>query len=223
MGLGLVVISRSFFNQLACEGQPINFRLEPTAEQQIYGERIVSQIFVSPRANLNRIDLMFQTYQRSNSHDVILKLFEVSENTDNLWQNLNIVQEFSVNASLLTDRVWHPFTFEPIANSAHKTYLIQIQSPHAMPGNAITVGGIEWDTYAPGLAFLGPTPVRADITFRACYPMTMFEKLQVLAHQITQNRPAMWGNATFYVTILISYTVLVIGLFWVLGKLVLSE
>jgi hypothetical protein len=59
-----------------------------------------------------------------------------------------------------------------------------------MPGNAITVGGIEWDAYAPGSAFLGMTPLRADISFRTCYQISPTEKLQVFAQQITAHRPA---------------------------------
>ena len=106
----LLVIGNSFLNQLACEGQPINFRIDPTAEQQIFGEQILSQSFVSPRNNLNRIDIMFQTYQRQNTYDVFVRLLEASP--DNPLQG-KLIDEFTVNASAVRDRVWHTFTFLP--------------------------------------------------------------------------------------------------------------
>jgi len=215
----LLVIGNSFLNQLACEGQPINFRIDPTAEQQIFGEQILSQSFVSPRNNLNRIDIMFQTYQRQNTYDVFVRLLEASP--DNPLQG-KLIDEFTVNASAVRDRVWHTFTFLPINNSAGKNYLIQIQSPDSTPGNAITVGGIEWDAYAPGTAYLGPVPLRADIAFRACYNMATFEKLQALLAQLTQNRPAVWGNSAFYGIILFIYALLLIGFFLLLTQLALK-
>ncbi len=221
LGIGLLMIGRSSLNQLACEGQPINFRIEPTAEQQIWGEFILSQVFISPRNGLNRIDIMFQTYQRQNTHDIHVRLLEAWPNINNPLQNLQSVKEFTFKATVVPDRVWYRLGFPPLTDSAGKTYVIQLQSPDSVPGDAITVGGIEWDTYAPGMAFLGPTPVRADITFRACYSMTNLEKLQVLAEQLTQNRPYVWGHIGFYVVILIIYALLLSGFFWKVTRLIL--
>ncbi len=220
VSIGLFAIGQSFVNQLACEGQPINFRLDPTDEQQIWGDRVLSQEFVAPRHGLNRIDILFQTYQRQNTYDVNLSLLEMSPDVNDLLQGVQIV-DFTFNAADVRDRVWRTFTFSSIPDSAGKTYVIRIQSPESVAGDAITVGGIEWDAYAPGSVFLGPVPVRADIAFRSCYQMTTFEKLQVLSQQITQNRPAVWGNAAFYILSLVLYVLLLVGFFWKLAKLVL--
>ena len=218
--IGLYIIGVSSLNQLACEGQPINFRLEPTAEQQIWGERFISQSFVAPRNGLGRIDVLFQTYERPNSQDVTLSLLEIQPDGGNPFAG-PVVFEQIFNAATLQDRSWRSFEFAPIPDSAGKTYLINIRSPQSAPGDAVTVGGIEWDTYAPGSAFLGPAPARADITFRACFQMTTREKLNVLLGQLTQNRPALWGNAAFYYLSLIMYAVLCLALFWQLSKFVL--
>lgn len=216
---GLFSIANSWLYQLACEGQLINYRLYPTEAQQIWGERIIAQSFVAPRNYLNRIDLLFQTYGRQNTHDVTVGLLELPPNAANPLQGV-LLQSFTFNAATVKNYAWHTFTFAPIPNSAGKTYLIAIQSPQSTPGNAITVGGIEWDTYAPGSAFLGPVPARADIAFRSCYQMTTAEKLQTLADQITRNRPGLWGNPAFYGVILILYGLLLIGFFWKLVKLI---
>jgi hypothetical protein len=208
----LIIIGASFVNQLACEGQPINNNEAPTDAQQIMGERIVSQSFVAPRDGLNRIDIFFQTYQRKNTHDINLRLLEVGDSEN----PLHGVELFSTtfNAATVSDQSWRTFTFSPIPDSAEKIYLISLQSPESEDGNAITVGGIERNSYLPGSAFLGPVPLEADITFRSCYEMTISEKFQVLSEQITRNRPTLWGNAAFYWLCLLIYALLLFVFFW---------
>jgi hypothetical protein len=49
--------------------------------------------------------------------------------------------------------------------------------------------------------------------------MTLPEKWQVLAEQITRNRPGLWGNFGFYVFSLLIYGLLLIALLWWLIKL----
>lgn len=220
VAVGLVATGISSLNQLACEGQPINFRIDPTAEQQLWGDQLFSQSFIAPRNGLNRIDIMFQTYERQNTHQVGVQLLEISP--DAPWSG-TLISEFTFNAATVRDRVWRSFAFPAIADSAGKSYLIQIQSPDSTPGNAITVGGIEWDTYAPGTAYLGPVPLRADITFRACFRMTTVEKLQVLSGQLTQNRPGLWGNAAFFWGSLVLYALVTGSFFGALTKLVLQK
>lgn len=218
---GLSVIGFFTMSQLACEGQAINFRIAPSQEQQIWGERIIGQSFVAPRNGLHRIDLLFETYQRQNNREVNLHLLELTPNSSNPFQN-PIIVDLTFNAALVQDRSWHTFTFPPISNSAGKHYLLALHSPKSFPGNAISVGGIEWDVYAPGSAFLGPVPVLADVAFRTCYQMTTLEKWQIFARQITDNRPLVWGNTLFYGSIVIIYALLLIGLFWKLTRSVFS-
>lgn len=216
---GLIAIGHSSLNQLACEGQPINNNVEPTQAQQILGDNVIGQSFVSPRDGLNSIHIFFLTYQRPNTHDVTLRLLEVSPDISASPP----VKIFSTtfNAATINDKAWHSFTFPPIPDSSGKTYLITLQSPQSVDGNAITVGGIERNVYTSGSAFLRTTPVPADIAFRACYHMTIAEKLQVLSQQITLNRPAPWNHAIFFWGNIVGYVLLLIGLFWRLTKLVL--
>jgi hypothetical protein len=210
--VGLIAIAVSMIDQVACEGQPINNNTAPTPAQQIFGERVIGQSFVAPRNGLNRIDIFFQTYQRQNTHDVILRLLEIRDINDPR-QTTEMFQT-TFNANAVSDQSWQIFKFAPIPDSAGKTYLFTLQSPEAEEGNAITVGGIERNVYLPGSAFLGPVPVQADVTFRSCYQMTKFEKLQVLSEQITRGRPGLWGNAGFYWLSFIGYGLLLLGFFW---------
>jgi len=218
---GFGAIIAFWLDQLACEGQPINNNEVPTESQQIWGEQIISQSFVAPRNHLNRVDILFQTYQRQNTHDVTLRLLETRPDGQNPLVGLELFKT-TFNAATVSDQSWRTFTFPSINNSEGKTYLITLASPESVEGNAITVGGIERDIFQSGSAFLGPVPLRADITFRACFQLTAGEKLQILADQITRNRPVVWGETTFYVVTVVIYLVCLAGFFWQLTRLILG-
>lgn len=216
---GLATIGSSFFNQLGCEGQLVDVPFTPPPEQQIWGEQVIGQSFIAPRSYLNRVDLLLQTYGRRNTHDVTFRLLEIPAGVDNPLQGLELFRT-TFNAAAARDQQWYTFTFPTIAESAGKTYFVVLESPTSEPGDAITVGGINKDAYAPGLAFWKSTPVEADVAFRACFQMTVFEKLQVLSRQMTQNRPFLWGHINFYLVGLVIYLLLLIGFFWQLTRFV---
>lgn len=213
-------------HRLACEGQAVNDNLPPTPSQQIWGERLIGQSFVASRNRLNRLDLFLQTYSRQNTQYVSLKLREVPSDLSNLLEGVEVFNT-NFSAATIRDKSWHTFTFPKLSTSAGKTYLITLQSPDSIDGDAITIGGIQQDVYPPGLAFVyapdlsfsNLTPVSGDMMFRACYEMTMLEKLQLLSEQITRSRPALWGNASFYGFNLLIYGLLLVTLFWRLAKL----
>ena len=209
----MVMIGMSTVDQLGCEGQLSNENISPTLEQQIYGERLIGQSFIAPRNDLNRIDIFFQTYQRQNTHDVFLRLLEFNPEIDNPLQGVELFT-MTINAALLQDQSWRTFTFSPIHDSEQKRYLFVLQSPNSENGNAITVGGVQQDVYAPGQAFLGPVPAQADIAFRTCYQITTTEKFQILFRRLTQSRPGVWYNVGFYVLGIVFYLLLAIGLVW---------
>ncbi len=216
---GLAAIAVSFSRQLACEGQLINNNVTPTTPQQIAGDRIIGQSFVAPRPNLNRIDLLFQTYGRTNTHDVTLRLLAIPENDSNPLQGLELYRN-TFNAATISDQSWRTFTFPPIPDSNGKPYFIALQSPQSTEGNAVTVGGIERDVYTAGSAFLGPVPVPADITFRTCYALSTNEKLSILGQQLIKDKPSLWGDLRFYLLLLLLYLLIWLGIFVKLIKLV---
>jgi hypothetical protein len=214
------------FRQLACEGQAVNDNLPPTPSQQILGERLIGQSFVASRNRLNRLDLFLQTYSRQNTQPVFLSLLELPPDLSDSTQEIEVFRT-TFRATTIRDKAWHTFIIPELPTSAGKTYLITLQSPDSVNGDAITVGGIQQDVYPPGSAFVyapdlsfpNLTPVPGDIMFRTCYEMTLPEKWQVLAEQITRNRPGLWGNFGFYVFSLLIYGLLLIALLWWLIKL----
>ena len=216
--IGLYAIFATTLPNIACEAQPINLAMPPAAERQIWGANGFSQEFIAPHNGLNRLDIFFQTYFRQNTQDVTIRLLEVSK-VENIERFHTTFIPVDISA-----QGWQTFSMPPIPESAQKNYIITIESPQSSPGNAVTVGGIlEADPYQLGKAFIGATPLNGDIAFRTCYQMSGLEKIDELSRQLTQHRPGVWGNPIFYGAIVVVYFALIIGLFWVLAKLVLAQ
>ncbi|MFN8459440.1 MAG: hypothetical protein U0401_33120 [Anaerolineae bacterium] len=208
--VGIAAIGFSFFDQLGCDGQLVNINLQPSSEQEIWGDRTIGQSFVAPWNGLNRVDIFFQTYDRPNTGEVSLRLLELLPNGDNPLQGTEVFSA-TFQAATVKDQAWQTFNFPAVLSSTGKTYFILLHSPTSKPGNAITVGGFDKDVYPSGSAFLGTDPIPADITFRACFQMSLAEKLHLLAEQVTRHRPAVWGSIIFYLMSLGIYGGLMTG------------
>lgn len=219
--VGLGAIGLSFLNQLGCEGQFVNVNFSPAPEQEILGERVIGQSFVAPYDRLSQIDLLLQTYGRRNTHEVTFHLLDISNAPDTPLQGIELFKS-SINAGEVSDGSWHSFVIPEITDSAGKHFFVLLESPTSQAGDAITIGGIDKDAYPAGSTFLGPVAVPADIAFRACFQMRPLEKLHTFAGQLTQNRPGVWGESTFYLLIFIVYGILLGVLLWRLARFVLG-
>ena len=217
--IGLGIIGASLLDQIACEGQLFNNNEAPTVAQKLFGERVIGQSFVAPRDGLNRIDVMFLTYDRRPTPPVSLRLLELAGEPENPLATGVEVFHTTTATNAVQNHVWHQFDLPPIDTSGQKRYLIALTAPEASDAQAVTVGGIERNVYLPGTAFFGPTPVPADIAFRTCYEMSAGERLSVLAEQVTRQRPGVFGHVGFYGTTLMIYGGLLGVFFWQLVKL----
>lgn len=218
MVVGLSLLIQLFLARITCEGQLVNKIEEPTAAQQIWGDRIISQTFVAPRHNLNQIRLMFLTYQRQNTQEVTLRLVELPAEATDPLAGVDIYH-YTFPASSLRDHAWQTFTLPTISESLGKRYAILLESPESQDGDAITVGGIEQNLYLPGTAFLNAMPVPADIAFQICFEISAGEKLSQLFKQMADQRPGLWGQPLFYGFGLGLYALLLGFFFWQLLKL----
>lgn len=103
--------------------------------------------------NWDGIDIAIATFSsRNNTEDVIL---EVRDTID----AASPIRAAVINASQMKDEEFQRFSFEPIADSAGKTYYISLQSPGSVAGNAITVRYAQEDVL-PGQLVLRKNPLR---------------------------------------------------------------
>lgn len=125
----------------------------------------VSQTFVSRCKELSRFDLYLATNERVNAQPVTVHLTDVT--TDQL------VYEQTIPISETSDNAWRQFLFEPLSDSALKTYRISLLSPDSQPGESLIIWRSQSDAYPGGEAFVNGSPVNADLAFRyGCAPLS---------------------------------------------------
>jgi len=111
-----------------------------------------------------------------------------------------------------------------MADSAGQTYYFFFDSPSSTPGDALTLGGLEGDTYPNGTALINGQPARADVAFRTYYSnVSLAEKTAALAARITENKPSIWGDVRFYVFLAVAYVLILLLVFIKIVKLAHRE
>jgi hypothetical protein len=190
--VGLVIIFLSGLNRLGYEGQLSNaYYLTASDILEIKGDLTIGQTFLAPMDGLRRIDVVFRTYDRKNTHDVTFYLKEWLDSPDVIYQE-------TFNASDIRNNRWRTFEFPLIPDSAGRTFFFYFASPNSVEGDAITVGGALGDLYNGGNAYLGPVPADADMAFRTYYGLSPDEKLAILGERLVENKPSVWSDISFY-------------------------
>ena len=127
---------------------------------ELVGETTFGQSFVSMQNGLCRIDLSTATFGRTNTAPVVFYLRDSAEASE------NIVSVTIPGPAIQNERPTK-IEFPPLADSAGKQYYFYIESPGAVPGNAITVYANANDQYAGGTAYRNGQPVDGDLAFTA--------------------------------------------------------
>ncbi|MFC1975734.1 hypothetical protein ACFLXQ_05000 [Chloroflexota bacterium] len=202
--IGLVLIFIKAVDLLGYEGQLVNrYNNVSTETVEIKGDFTIGQTFLAPENDLHRIDVLFRTYGRRNTHEVTFYLKPSLDSPD-------IITQETFNASEVGDNRWHTFEFPPIPDSAGKMFYFYFASPESVLGDAITVGGGEGDFYNGGGAFAFSMPANADLAFRTFYGLSPNEKLSTLGKRLIEDKPSIWGDVRFYILLVMLY-ILIMG------------
>jgi uncharacterized membrane protein len=124
---------------------------------EIIKDRKIRQNFISPALKLNKINLFFATYMRTNTG--ILKLEIIDPDTE------NIISSVDDSMQEIKDNSWHTFNFHDARLVPGKMYAMQLSAPEASHGNAITWYGSRTDVYANNEASINGKPIPGDFTF----------------------------------------------------------
>lgn len=174
---------------------------------EIRGPITIGQTFTAPYNGLCRIDVMMATYARQNTRDVIFHLRQSPEEVVDLV-------EIVVIASEIEDNTFRPFTFDPIRDSAGRSYYFYLESPLSVPGDALTVWGCFEDTYPDGQGFRNHRRGAGDLAFLTHYQPSLLEKAGILLDRLAENKPLFWGDRRFYAMLGLLYLSL-FAFFWV--------
>jgi hypothetical protein len=126
---------------------------------EIHGLITVGQSFLSAYAGLNAIEVLMATYARTNTNDLIFHLRHAPESSEDIRVSVT-------NSTEIDDNSYHRFAFPPIPDSENQSYYFFMESPRAVPGNAVTVYFTASDTYEGGSAFLNHKRIAGDLTFK---------------------------------------------------------
>ncbi|MEX2055138.1 MAG: phospholipid carrier-dependent glycosyltransferase [Candidatus Andersenbacteria bacterium] len=113
---------------------------------ELTGGAQVGQMIPIKKNNWNMVAFGLSNFNsRLNTQDVILHIRESVESTQDL-------RTVVVNARDIDDQAYHSFTFDPLPDSAGKTYFVSLTSPTSTAGNAITARFTTRD-FLPGQFF----------------------------------------------------------------------
>lgn len=124
---------------------------------EITGTVEVGQIVPVSTSDWHTIEIGMATYSgRSNTHDVVLNVYENLE-------DIVPIRTSTVSAAEIENESWQVFTFDPISDSAGQTYYVSVRSPNSVTGNAVTVRYADVDL-APGELVFFREELAADQT-----------------------------------------------------------
>jgi hypothetical protein len=149
----------------------------------LVGTSILGQTFQMDCDGLNRIDVTLGTFNHNHDQPITFYLA-----TDTSAQKILFSETFEGNS--VRDYQKRSFSFQPVVDSAGRTFFFFIESPTSTPDNAITARGYSStpiDYYPGGQALTGPPgqleQLQADFTFKAYCDLTLWEKVQAVFNQ----------------------------------------
>jgi len=92
---------------------------------------LVRQEFICPQNGLNAVNLRMALYSRENKTELTYRIVEKESG--------EVAAEGTIVPADLNDNDFNKFTFTPISDSKHKTYLLEIEDQGASAGDGITV------------------------------------------------------------------------------------
>jgi uncharacterized membrane protein len=128
----------------------------------LFGGITAGQTFYSPYPNLDSIDILFATYNRTNTNSIIFHLRESPDSSTD-------ITTITVNAREIKNNSYYVFKIPKISDSENKSYYFFIESPDSIPGDAIAIRASKDNVYSQGSAYINSNPLQRDWTFVVHY------------------------------------------------------
>lgn len=124
----------------------------------------VSQTFQATEPNLARIEVLLSTYGRQNTMPLLLSLREYPS------VDAPPLRRVEARPDTIRDNSYHAFEFAPIPDSSGRAFLLTLESPGAVTGDAFTALIGQCDCYPEGALILqGESQRQLDLAFRLGY------------------------------------------------------
>ncbi len=89
--------------------------------------------------------------------------------------------------------MWYAFAFDPISDSAERTYYFQLDAPAADLGRAITAYLNPTDAHPDGTAYRAGQPIPGDLIFRAYFKTDAWTSATFWLTELKAYKPSIWG------------------------------
>ncbi len=172
---------------------------------KIMGQESLGQTFFAPYNGLYQIKVMLSDYGRHNTGPVYFRLKTGPQAAEALVERV-------IPSELIVGDYLYSLTFDPILDSAGKTYYFELEAPQATTDNAITAYVRLTANYAGGTAYRAGQPIEGDLVFNVYFHARGLGDVAVLLSQMTAQKPALWGNGYFYVGVGLIYLGLLVAL-----------
>jgi hypothetical protein len=174
----LYLAAIGFWARAQAAATDISQKMDIYLGQPLAGNGVLGQTFKMDCDGLNSIEIVLGTFAGRHDQPVTFYLA-----TDSSTQTILFSETFE--GRLVEDYQQKRFYFEPIPDSAGRTFFFFLSSPTATPDNAITGRGYSdtpIDYYSNGLALAGQLgalqPLQADFAFEARCNLNGWQKVQ---------------------------------------------
>ncbi len=139
---------------------------------EIFGSKKIGQIFEVKHKDLSAIEVMLATYNRKNEGAFVFHLRDSLKSEDDMVL-------YNGKMSEVQDNSYFRFSFPRIENykgeeilfSKRKKYYFYLESPHAEPGNAITMWSSSKNLYKNGEKIINGELSQGDLVFKTEYEL----------------------------------------------------
>jgi hypothetical protein len=180
---------------------PDGNRVKEVETGEVWGERTVGQTFVASYPGLYRIDIFLDTSDHTDTYDATFHLREGPQAANDLYS-----AHFDPGG--VEDDAYHTFAFDPIRDSAGRTFYFFLSASQAEQGDAFVLWKSREDTYPGGQAYINGAPLEGDLVFLTYYEPPWFYRLITLLDRLAANKPGPWGDKTLYILLFGAYLVL---------------
>jgi len=140
---------------------------------QIYEDRKIGQTFISNKDNLNIIILDLRNAMLKNEQSIFFYLKEVGTDRD--------LREIQINGLNVGDPGSVRLQFEPISDSAGKSYYFYLESPSSTVFDAVEIFHSPKDVYSEGEMMVNGQKLEGELRFASYYypgsKTTMFREM----------------------------------------------
>ena len=173
----------------------------------------IEQTFIASRNDLSRVDFALDSYHPSAVPYLECTLLEIETpeplprelTTEWILQHAKSVRHTRLNGWLLSGHMFNRFSFEPLADSEGKHYLLTILAPEVRKGGASILLASPEERYESGAFFVNGERQRGDLAFRALYRQSRVKIIQRVLAKLTLQKSFPFSSSVVYYVLFGAY------------------